>query len=88
MLYTVVGVGWGDDVITNKHIWDQWENEFHMREPPGFETNMRLMEAMLEEAVEFGVFPSREPLEDIETKIRLARVLNVSGTSRKTGSGS
>ena len=74
-------------MITNKHIWEQWENEFYRREPPRFETNMWLMEAMFEEAVELGALPSREPLEDIETKIRLARVLNVSGTSRKTGSG-
>ena len=75
-----------EDVITNIHIWEQWENEFYRREPPSYETNMRLVEAMFEEAVELGGFPLREPLRDIETKIRLARVLNVSGTSRKTGS--
>ena len=74
-----------DDVIINSRIWDRWQDEFYRREPPRFETNMRLMEAMFEEAVGLGVLPSREPLEDIETKIRLARVLNVSGTSRKTG---
>jgi hypothetical protein len=74
-------------MIINSHVWDRWQDEFYRREPPRFETNMRLMEAMFEEAVEFGVLPSREPLEDIETKIRLARVLNVSGTSRKAGPG-
>jgi hypothetical protein len=74
-------------MITNRHMWEQWENEFYRRDALGFETNMRLLEAMFEEAVELGVLPSREPLEDIERKIRLARVLNVSGTSRKTGSG-
>lgn len=83
----VAAASQGLDVITNRHIWEEWQNEFYRREPPRFETNMRLMEAMLEEAVELGVLPSREPLEGVETKIRLARVLNVSGTSRKTGSG-
>jgi hypothetical protein len=48
---------------------------------------MRLLEAMFEEAVELSGFPARAPLEDIEMKIRLARVLNVSRTSRKTCSG-
>ena len=68
-------------------MWEEWQDEFYRREPARFETNMRLLEAMFEEAVELGVLPSRTPLEDIETKIRLARVLNVSGASRKTGTG-
>jgi len=68
-------------------MWEEWQDEFYRCESLGFETNMRLLEAMFEEAVELGAFPSREALDNIETKIRLARVLNVSGTSRKTGSG-
>jgi hypothetical protein len=37
---------------------------------------MRLLEAMFEEAVDLGVLPPREPLEGVETKIRLAHILN------------
>ena len=63
-------------MITNTHIWQQWEDEFYRREPPSFETNMRLMEAMFKEAVELGAFAPCDPLGDIETKIRLAHILN------------
>lgn len=80
-------LGGAEEVIKDRHIWEQWENEFYRREPPSFETNMRLLEAMFVEAVKLGGFSSHQPLRDIETKIRLARILNVSGTSRKTGSG-
>ena len=39
------------------------------------------MDAMYREARALGVFPLRDPLEDLDIKIRMVRVFNVSGTA-------
>ena len=65
----------------------EWENEFIASRPADLTENLRLYEAMYEEARRLGAFPLTDPLEGIEHKIRLAERLNVSTTPRETGAG-
>lgn len=43
----------------------------------GFHENLRLVEALYEEARALGVFPPADPLDGIETDIGLAKALHV-----------
>lgn len=45
--------------------------------PADYAANLRVFEALYEEARALGVFARSDPLEGIEDKIRLARALNV-----------
>ena len=40
--------------------------------------NLRLLDAMFEEAKALGVFPLLDPLQDLDVKIYLAKAINVS----------
>ena len=57
--------------------WERWEKEWSRSEPADFFRNLRIYEALYEEARLLGVLPPADPLEGIEFKIRLARQLNV-----------
>jgi hypothetical protein len=43
---------------------------------PNLERNLRIVEALRQEAIALGKWPPADPLEGIEVDIRLARVLN------------
>lgn len=45
--------------------------------PPDYFRNLRIFEALYEEAKALGCFPLKDPLEGIEVNIRLAKVINV-----------
>ena len=47
------------------------------REPPDYFRNLRIFEALYQEARSLGVLPLKDPLEGIEVDIHLARVINV-----------
>ena len=49
--------------------------------PPDYFQNLVLFEALYREARTLGALPLKDPLEGIETDIRLARILNVHKTS-------
>lgn len=59
-------------------FWDEWEKNYQRREPTDFAHNLRMMEAMYAEARDLKIFQSADPLEGLETKIRIAKALNVS----------
>ncbi len=69
-------------MIKDTALWHAWEDEFARSRPPDFHRNLALVESMLEHARKLGAFPRSDPLEGIEVKIRLARVLNVPTTPR------
>ncbi|MEW5902592.1 MAG: hypothetical protein AB1715_14090 [Acidobacteriota bacterium] len=75
-------------MIRDAEAFSKWEKEWVRREPPDFFKNVRIYEAMYEEACLLGVLPSKNPLEGIDEKIKLAKALNISGTSRKARPGS
>lgn len=67
-------------MIKNPELLEEFENNFMRQEKPDFFHNLRLYEAMYRHACALKVLPSKDLLEGLETKIRLARVVNVSKT--------
>jgi len=74
-------------VITNPSLWETWENEFARRTPVDFAHNLAVMEALREHAVLLGLWGVRAPLDGLESRIELARILNVRRTLGETGAG-
>jgi hypothetical protein len=68
-------------VIKNILLWEKWERETQLSQPADFRQNLRLLEAMYEEARTLGVMAVPASLEGLESRLRLARVLNVRTTS-------
>ena len=65
-------------MIKNRALLEKFEKEYMKKEPPDFFINLKIFEAMYEEAHFFGIFPLKNPTEGLEEKIRFAKVLNVS----------
>jgi hypothetical protein len=68
-------------------LLDAFEREQVRATPPDYLRNLRIFEAMYQEAVSLGVLPPADPLEGIEVDIRLARALNVRIPAREDRSG-
>jgi hypothetical protein len=65
-------------VIRNRDIVDRFEDEQVRSGPaPDYRQNLRIFEALYEEARLLGVLPPEDPLEGIEVDLRIARALNV-----------
>lgn len=64
-------------VIKDPALWEKWERETQMSQPLDFYQNLRLLEAMYEEARTLGVMSTSPSPEGLESRIRLARALNV-----------
>lgn len=75
-------------MIKDAALWEKWELEYMRSEPADFERNLRLVEWMYEHARALGALDAGDPLDGIETKIRMAAVVNASGTSGKNRVGS
>ncbi len=71
-------------MIKDRTYWTAWEAQGPLREPADFARNLRLLEAMLAHARSLGAFPPPDPLEGLEVRIRMARVLNVRTTTGTT----
>ena len=67
-------------MIKNVDKWRRREEDHTRRNPPDFFHNLDVFEGLYEEAKTLGVLPRKEPLEGVEFKKRLARMLNVPGT--------
>lgn len=64
-------------MIKDNGAWESWENDYK-KKPVDVAANLRLLNAMFEEARLFHVFPLQDPLQDLPRKIELARAMNVS----------
>lgn len=68
-------------MITNKKFWEEWEKNYIASSKSDYLQNLAIVESMLDEAIILGVFPLKNPLEGIETDIKVARIINrVKGT--------
>ena len=67
-------------MIKDIAFWEAWERQGPLRERLTPEQAFKLADAMYEHAKSMGVFPLADPLEGIETKIAVARALNVQST--------
>jgi hypothetical protein len=64
-------------MIRNSHLIDALNKALIQASPPDYFQNLSLFEGMYNEAKMLGAFSLKDPLEGIETDIRLARILNV-----------
>ena len=72
-------------MIKDAAYWQAWEAEYIRSQPVDYRQNLKVFDALYEYARKMGAFPPRDPLEGLETKIRMAQVLNgraPSGTDR------
>ena len=65
-------------MIKDPQAWENWEKKFKAKEPIDIARNLRLLDSMFESARFFHSLPPSNPLEGLEIKIHLARVINVS----------
>lgn len=63
-------------MIRNPKLLKKFEDEFVAKESLSIEQKFKILNAMLEEAKALGVIPLKDPLEDIEVDIKIARFIN------------
>lgn len=65
-------------MVRNEKLLRRWEAEWLKSQPSNYLENLRIFEALYQEAVALGVLPLKDPLEGFELKIQLAKNLHVS----------
>ena len=65
-------------MIKNSKLFKQFEMDLQSKEKPDFHKNLKIVECLHEEALKLGVF-GKEPLDGLETDIRVAKVVNNAG---------
>jgi len=63
-------------MIKNGEVLRKFEDDLIASSQLSYEEAVRILEAMWQESVALGVFPPADPLEGIEEKIRLAKLIN------------
>ncbi len=69
-------------MIKDKAFWESWERQTQIGQPPDFEQNLQLFEALYEHARSLGVWAPADPLEGLEFKIQWVSALNAPTLSR------
>jgi hypothetical protein len=64
-------------MMKNKKLFEDWERQWIKASGVDFSRNIRIVEALYKEACGLGIFPTKDPLEGLQTKIDLAKALNV-----------
>ena len=63
-------------MIKNKKMWRKFENLLKKKERINIKNNFKIVEALYKEALELKIFPLKNPLNGLEDKIRLAKIIN------------
>jgi len=63
-------------MIKNYKKFKKFEDELISKEKVNIEKNFLIVEEMYKEAVALNVFPVKNPLDDIEVDIKIAKVVN------------
>lgn len=63
-------------MIKNTKVLEEFEREEIKKEKTNYLKSLRIFEALWNEGISLGVLPLKDPLEDIEIDIRIARILN------------
>ena len=63
-------------MIKNIRVLEEFERKEIKKEKPDYLKSLKIFEALWNEGKNLGVLPLKDPLEDIETDIRIARILN------------
>jgi hypothetical protein len=54
----------------------KFENNLARTQPPDYDSNLKIFEALYNEALALSVFPLKNPLDGIDTAIKIARAIN------------
>lgn len=63
-------------MVKNSKVLDKFEKEEIKKEKNDYLKSLRIFEALWNEGVSLRILPLKNPLEDIETDIKIARILN------------
>lgn len=63
-------------MIKDKDAWREWEKNYIRKDNIDWAGRVRLMDSMYEHARKMGRIHKQDPLEGLDHKIQLARVLN------------
>lgn len=63
-------------MIKNPDLLERFERELVKKERPDYMRSLKIFEGLWKEGMKMGVLPLENPLEGIETDIRIARILN------------
>ena len=64
-------------MIKNRRVVDLFENSLVRPSIADYQRNLQIFEALYREACSLGVLPLKDPLDGIDSDIRLARIMNV-----------
>lgn len=64
-------------MLRRPDLVERFEREMIRSTPPDFERNLRIVEALYEEARALGVFPPTDPLDGVDVDVKLAQALSV-----------
>ena len=64
-------------MIQNPHLIEALKKARMKSSRPDYFQNLTIFEGLYREAKTLGVLPAKDPLEGLDTDIRLARILNV-----------
>ncbi len=64
-------------MIGNQRAIDLFENSLISKSRADYQQNLKIFEALYQEARSIGIFPLKDPLDGIDSDIHLARVMNV-----------
>jgi hypothetical protein len=70
-------------MIKRPDLLEAFERARIRNAPPDYFRNLRIVEALYEEAKALRCFPLKDPLAGLERDIRLAKILNVSTPPRQ-----
>ena len=70
-------------MIKNPEIWQKFEEDYIKSQKVDIEENYRIFKMLYKEARRLGKIPTEDPLEGIEDKIRLARIMNYAKSNKE-----
>ncbi|MBI4826373.1 MAG: hypothetical protein HY807_08130 [Nitrospirae bacterium] len=63
-------------MVKDSKVLREFERNEMKKERLSYSESLRIFESLWNEAVSLGVLPLKNPLEGIETNVRIARILN------------
>lgn len=63
-------------MIKNPELLEEFEREELKKEKIDYLKSLKIFEALWNEGISLGALPLKDPLEDIATDIKIARILN------------
>ncbi len=66
----------GKSMILNSKKWQSFENNLRRKEKIDINKNFKIVDALYREAVELKILPMKDPLEGLDVKIKITKVIN------------